>query len=208
MDELSRTTNNKVKNKIKSSKSSKKDIKSVKTAKKIKKIIKEDEEDNTEKNKLFYPIKPVKIIFKYNNNNRKIQYQTYIYVGTISLVFKDILEKIADLNLYDTLITLNEYEISELVRGYGNMWISRFFNVHHISYFINKYRTNEKFRNNIFKNYEYVDTFINNFEEDYVFSPEISHVKNGVMEKPQCTSMEGQWRLPEPRLLRLSFLAI
>ena len=139
------------------------------TIKKDKKIInKLDKTIDDKSSKLFYNIKPIKIIFKYNNYNKKVQYQTYIYVGSISLEFKPILEKIENLNLYDTLITLNEHEIDELVRGYGEMWISCFFNVHHISYFINKYKNNDTFRNEIFKNYNFIDTFIDYFEDNYI----------------------------------------
>ena len=55
---------------------------------------------------------PIKIIHKFKNNNRRVQYKVYVYVG--SLVPKDImkiLESIADKDFYTTLNTLtnNEY---------------------------------------------------------------------------------------------------
>ena len=50
---------------------------------------------------------PIKIIHKFKNNNRRIQYKVYIFVG--SLVPKDvmkILDSIAEKDFYTTLNTL------------------------------------------------------------------------------------------------------
>ena len=48
---------------------------------------------------------PVKIIYKYKNNKNRIQYQLYIFIGSLvdSNIVK-ILNKIKNLNFYDTLI--------------------------------------------------------------------------------------------------------
>ena len=49
---------------------------------------------------------PIKIIWKYKNDNRRTQYLVYIFIGNITKSIKKILDKIKDLNLYDTLIQL------------------------------------------------------------------------------------------------------
>lgn len=75
---------------------------------------------------------PVKIILKYKNNNRRIQYHIYIYIGLISDNVTRILNKIQNLSLYDTLNTINIDEIKTLETIYGDMWYTKFFNTHHI----------------------------------------------------------------------------
>lgn len=77
---------------------------------------------------------PIKIIYKYKNKQYKTQYNVCIYVGNIiSTEIQQILKKIKDLNLFDTLlsITLSEYAIME--KKYGNKWYYYFFNSHHIT---------------------------------------------------------------------------
>jgi len=80
---------------------------------------------------------PIKIIHKFKNNNRRIQYKVYIYIG--SLVPKDILkilESMTEKDLYTTLNTLSKNEYSELEKLYGEYWYEKFF----ISYHINSQR--------------------------------------------------------------------
>lgn len=77
---------------------------------------------------------PIKIIWKYKNNNRRIQYNTYIFVG--DLVPKDIqsiLDKIIELKLYDTWIMLNKTELKKIETFYGAEWYTKFFNTYHIN---------------------------------------------------------------------------
>ena len=59
-------------------------------------------------NDFIYKLEPIKLIYKYKNNNQKNQYLTYIYVGSLGKRFESILKKIEKLSLYDTLITLDE----------------------------------------------------------------------------------------------------
>src|ERR1700744_2593594 len=76
---------------------------------------------------------PIKIIWKYKNNNRRIQYNTYIFVGPITSNIIKILEKISDLSLYNTWIKLTLDEIKILVDKYGKDWYTKFFNLYHIN---------------------------------------------------------------------------
>ena len=76
---------------------------------------------------------PIKIIHKFKNNNRRIQYKVYIFVG--SLVPKDImkiLDSIVEKDFYTTLNTLTKTEYEELEQFYGEYWYEKFFISHHI----------------------------------------------------------------------------
>ena len=78
---------------------------------------------------------PIKIIWKYKNNNNRIQYNTYIFMGKmVSDKIKTILEKIKNYNFYDTLINLaNGPDYKTLEKFYGEKWYTNFFNVYHIN---------------------------------------------------------------------------
>jgi hypothetical protein len=78
---------------------------------------------------------PIKIIWKYKNNNNRIQYNTYIFVGKlVPEKIKTILDKIQNYTLYDTLVNLaNGTDYKELVKFYGEKWYTYFFNVYHIN---------------------------------------------------------------------------
>ena len=74
---------------------------------------------------------PIKLIWKYKNNNRRVQYNKYIFIGDI--VPKDImkiLEKIEDLDFYETLFKLHKNEYNKLESFYGEKWYDKFFNVY------------------------------------------------------------------------------
>ena len=52
---------------------------------------------------------PIKIIHKFKNNNRKIQYKVYIFIGPIVPdEILNILETIKDTDLYTTFINLSK----------------------------------------------------------------------------------------------------
>ena len=51
--------------------------------------------------------KPYKVIWKYKNENRYTQYNIYIYVGNVNAEIDEILQKIKNLNLYETFVNLN-----------------------------------------------------------------------------------------------------
>jgi len=78
---------------------------------------------------------PIKIIYKVKNNNHKSQYHIYIFLGNlVDSSIQKIIKKIKDLNLFDTIINLNEKEIQELEKKYGTKWYSFFFIYHHIDF--------------------------------------------------------------------------
>ena len=75
---------------------------------------------------------PIKIIFKYKNNNRRQQYNVYIFVGSVSSSIMSILNKIKDMNLYNTLYNLSKKEYSKLEKFYGEFWYKKIFITAHI----------------------------------------------------------------------------
>jgi len=79
---------------------------------------------------------PIKIIWKYKNKNRRIQYQTYIFIGPVSKEISKLIEKIKDQTLYNSWILLNKSELSVLERYYGIHWYKKFFNIYHISHIL------------------------------------------------------------------------
>ena len=76
---------------------------------------------------------PIKIIWKFKNNNKRIQYHQYIYIGNIDKQIYKILERITDMNLYQTLNELNNEEYKMMVKIYGEKWYEKFFNIYHIN---------------------------------------------------------------------------
>ena len=55
---------------------------------------------------------PIKIIHKFKNNNRSIQYNTYIFIGNlVNEEIKNILSIIKDKDLFNSLISLNKKKI-------------------------------------------------------------------------------------------------
>lgn len=78
---------------------------------------------------------PIKLIYKYKNNNGKQQYNIYIFIGKlVDEKVINILEKIKSLNLYDTLIQLTDIEIKNLEKIYKEYWYEKFFNNYHINH--------------------------------------------------------------------------
>ena len=78
---------------------------------------------------------PIKVIWKFKNKNRKIQYNVCIFLGSIILEdqkARKILNKIQDLNLFDTLISCSSNEYELMNKYYGEYWYRFFFNAKHI----------------------------------------------------------------------------
>jgi hypothetical protein len=77
--------------------------------------------------------KPFKVIHKYKNNNRRIQYHINIFIGDLvdDKIMK-ILNKIKELNLYQSLIKLSAPERKSITKAYGIFWYEHFFNRYHI----------------------------------------------------------------------------
>lgn len=78
---------------------------------------------------------PIKIIHKYKNNNRRIQYHIHIFLGDIvDETCMRILRKIKEMDLYTALISVDDRERAILEKNYGAFWYEKFFNSHHIHY--------------------------------------------------------------------------
>jgi hypothetical protein len=101
---------------------------------------------------------PIKVIFKYKNNNRKIQYQTYIFIGDlINKKTERVLHKIKDTDFYDSLMNLDVKEVNLLVDEYGEFWYDKIFVSHHINYAID----------NLLKNKAKADQLIKKFGKSW-----------------------------------------
>ena len=77
---------------------------------------------------------PIKIIHKFKNNNRRIQYIIYIFIGTnVDIHVMDILELIKNKTFYDTYETLSKNKLDILSSYYGDKWYIYFFNKYHLT---------------------------------------------------------------------------
>ncbi len=120
---------------------------------------------------LEYKLEPIKILYKYKNNNRKSQYLTYIFLGDIGKRYDPILKKIEKLNLYDSLLILSRDEENKLMKAFGELWMTKFFNIYHISAFVNKLEKKADMKKELLKKYEkeWIDNFISKFKNEVVF---------------------------------------
>ena len=112
---------------------------------------------------------PIKIIHKYKNTNRKIQYNILIFVGNLlNEATNKVLKKIKDKNLYDTLTELNDRDINILTKEYGAKWYKYFFIDKHIQYTFDKIiKINESKKKEIIKKFgkEWYDIHIETYLE-------------------------------------------
>jgi hypothetical protein len=76
---------------------------------------------------------PIKIIHKFKNNNKRIQYKNYIYIGPLvpNNIMK-ILESIKEKDFYTTLNTISQNDYNQLEKYYGEFWYEKFFISYHI----------------------------------------------------------------------------
>ena len=71
---------------------------------------------------------PIKIIHKFKNDNKYIQYKVYIFVGNlIDDSLMKILKYIEDKDLLTTFNLLSTKEIKQLESYYGEKWYEFFF---------------------------------------------------------------------------------
>ena len=101
---------------------------------------------------------PIKVIHKFKNNNRRIQYIVYIFLGSlISDDIKNILNDIKKKDFYDTLNYLSKIKVNLLESYYGEKWYIYLFNKYHIN----------KQKSNIMKNINKKNTLINKFGKEW-----------------------------------------
>ena len=76
---------------------------------------------------------PIKIIHKFKNSNRRIQYKVYIFIGSLlSEEMIKILKIIENKDFFNSLLVLNNKQIKELEDYYGEYWYQKFFISHHL----------------------------------------------------------------------------
>ena len=93
---------------------------------------------------------PYKIIHKFKNNNGRIQYQIYIFVGPlVEESIMKILNSFQKKDFYNTLITIAKSNIKLLEEVYGTKWYNNFFTLEHISHYIKKINLNSSMKNAI-----------------------------------------------------------
>ena len=93
---------------------------------------------------------PIKIIYKFKNENKRVQYLTYIFLGSLleeELI--DIIESFRNKNFFDTLNNLSKVKIDKLQEYYGEYWYKFFFNKYHIKKQINSILKNITKKNQI-----------------------------------------------------------
>ena len=82
---------------------------------------------------------PIKVIHKYKNINRKIQYNVIIFVGNLlNENTNKVLKKIKDKSLIESLLELNDRDITIMNNEYGQYWYKYFYIDKHIKYTFNK----------------------------------------------------------------------
>jgi len=96
---------------------------------------------------------PIKIIFRFKNNNKRIQHNMYIFIGEVPKNIISILNKIKELSLYNTFITLSKIEYDRLVKFYGDDWYRKFFNTYHINFTVHIIRKSTQQQKEIIKKY-------------------------------------------------------
>jgi len=97
---------------------------------------------------------PLKIIHKFKNINRKVQYMIYIYVGSIvpeNII--EILEFIKNKDLYTTFNTITKKDYNEIEKYYGLYWYQYFFISYHINNQINIIDTTKLKKDNLLNKY-------------------------------------------------------
>ena len=97
---------------------------------------------------------PFKIVHKFKNNNSRIQYMVYIFIGSLidNEIIK-ILESIEEKDFYDTLVFLNQKKRKLIENTYGEKWYTYFFINNHISYSIKKINEDKKLQKKIIENH-------------------------------------------------------
>jgi len=107
---------------------------------------------------------PIKIIHKIKNNNKRIQYNIYIYIGElIDESLLTILKYIEDKDLLTTFTILSIKELKQLETYYGEKWYEFFFTSYHINFQINNLKNNNSIKKTLELKFgkEWVIKFLN-----------------------------------------------
>ena len=73
--------------------------------------------------------------------------------------------------MYDALLEITKEEEYKLIEGFGDLWIVKFFNIYHISGFVNKLEEKPELKKKLLKKYEeeWLNNFINKFKKNIVY---------------------------------------
>lgn len=106
---------------------------------------------------------PIKVIHKFKNNNRRLQYKIYIFLGSqVDENIMKILKQIEKKDLISSLLLISEKSNKELVEYYGSKWYEYFFTSYHINNQRNYIKNNNTVRKQLEQKYdkEYVSKLI------------------------------------------------
>jgi hypothetical protein len=121
---------------------------------------------------------PIKIIHKFKNENKRIQYKIYIFIGQLlDKEIESILDKIKNKSFYDTINILSNKNISTLNEFYGENWIYLFFINYHSNSEISKIKKNPA-KKKIVQDKMGVDWYNKNIEKIKVKKVQYSFASN------------------------------
>jgi len=121
---------------------------------------------------------PIKIIYKYKNDNNKVQYQYYIFLGSlVPQNIRKILSKIEKLNFFTTLTTLVDKEIYALTKFYGEYWYTYFFLSDHLTFSIDSIIKSSQKRSDLIRKFskEWYDIHIASTTQKFIKRSEYSY---------------------------------
>lgn len=114
---------------------------------------------------------PIKVIFRYKNNHRRIQYQVFIFVGDVPSKVMSIIKSIQDKPLYDMLTDIDLTAYKHMEKFYGKFWYRKFYNVYHIGNTFHLLKTSGLRHDNLEKK------FGNEWYKDHVTGYELADLK-------------------------------
>jgi hypothetical protein len=111
---------------------------------------------------------PIKIIHKYKNNNRRIQYNIYIFIGKhVPSSIIEILNFINNKDFYTSLSSIKKADYNIIEDHYGKYWYTYFFT----SYHINSQKKNiiaTKIKNNTLQDKYGKEWYTTHIENEYI----------------------------------------
>ena len=92
---------------------------------------------------------PIKIVHKFKNDNRRIQYHKYIFVGPlVSDEVLKVLYSIKNKTFFQTLISLSKKQLKLLEDFYGIYWYNKLFLSYHVKFQIKEILKNKSQKKN------------------------------------------------------------
>ena len=121
---------------------------------------------------------PIKIIHKFKNNNKRIQFRIYIFIGQlVDENINKILLNIQKKDFFNSLNILNKKKLKLLEEYYGPKWYTLFFNNYHIEKQINIIKKNVNKKRTLISKYG-KEWYSNNIEKTQRKNLEYSFAAN------------------------------